>query len=66
MVIFSAVVSARDEALMTKVRSAEARPLPIWRAVSSNSDDTSASSLPGSGFRPSTGKRPCSWLWGRG
>ena len=59
--IFSSVVKARADDVMTKVRSLEGRPLVIWRAVSSNSLETNTSSLPGSGFSPKTGRlRPSS------
>jgi len=62
----SAVVRVRADELMTQVRSALAMPLPIWRVVSSSSDDTSASSVPGTGFRLNTGLRPPSCVSGTG
>ena len=43
---------------MTSVRSGELMPLPIWRVVSSSSEDTMASSAPGTGFRLNTGRLP--------
>jgi hypothetical protein len=39
----SCVVSVRAEDVITSVRSGEAMPLPIWRAVSSSSEETIAS-----------------------
>ena len=42
--------------LMTKVRNGELMALPIWRVVSSSSDDTMASNAPGTGFRLKTGR----------
>ena len=60
--IFSATVSMRLVALITSVRSRWAMPLPIWRTVSSSSDDSSRSISPGTGFRLNTGRRPCRLL----
>ena len=54
----SRVVRVRAEELSTSVRSALSMPLPAWRAVSSNSDDTSASSAPGTGLRLNTRGAP--------
>jgi hypothetical protein len=54
--IRSWVVKVRVEEVMTSVRSGELMPLPIWRAVSSNSDETMASSAPGTGLRLNTGR----------
>ena len=62
----SCVVKLRLLALMTRVRAAALMLLPIWRVVSSNSDDTSASRLPGTGYRLSTGRLPPSSLSGTG
>jgi hypothetical protein len=66
MGIFSAVVSVRDDEVMTRVCALDARPLPICRAVSSSSLETSRSSRPGSGFRPNTGRRPARSASGTG
>ena len=45
----SCVVRVRLLEVMTSVRSAALMLLPIWRAVSSSSDETMASRLPGAG-----------------
>ena len=63
---YEAVVRARAEEEMTSVRSGEARPLPTWRAVSSSSEETSASSAPGTGFKLNTGRLPPSSAMGTG
>ena len=62
----SAVVSVRLVELMTSVRSGALMPLPIWRTVSSSSDETIASSAPGTGLRLNTGLRPPSSASGTG
>ena len=62
----SAVVKMRADELMTSVRSGALMPLPIWRAVSSSSDDTMASSVPGTGLRLNTGRLPPSCASGTG
>ncbi|MCY1515539.1 hypothetical protein D9M68_501270 [compost metagenome] len=62
----SAVVSTRADELMTSVRSGALMPLPIWRVVSSSSDETIASSAPGTGLRLNTGRRPPSCAIGTG
>ena len=54
----SAVVNVRLEEVMTSVRSGELMPLPIWRVVSSSSEDTMASNMPGTGLRLNTGRLP--------
>ncbi len=64
--IFSATVSARLLELMTMVRSGETMPAPIWRTVSSSSEDTIRSSAPGTGKRLKTGLRPPSAASGSG
>ena len=51
----SSVVNVREDEVMTQVRSGVAMPLPICRVVSSSSDDTMASSAPGTGLRLNTG-----------
>ena len=50
----------RDEEVITRVLWSLVMPLPIWRAVSSSSLDTSMSSRPGMGVKPKIGRRPCS------
>ena len=64
--IFSAVVSVRELEVTTSVRSAEAMPLPMWRTVSSSSEETSTSSAPGTGYRLNTGLRPARSASGTG
>ena len=49
------VVSARAVELNTRVRSGDTRPSAACLAVSSNSEDSKASSAPGTGLRLNTG-----------
>ena len=56
--IFSAVVRLRLVELRRCVRSRVAMPAPIWRTVSSSSEEASRSSAPGTGLRLNTGLLP--------
>ena len=62
----SAVVSVRADEVITIVRSGVAQAQRTWRAVSSSSEETRASSAPGTGFRLNTGRRPPSAACGCG